>query len=250
MSAYNSGWKAHLRRLARRFGYDLVGFNPLTHPVRRRMALMDALRIDLVLDVGANVGQYGSSLRSDFGYTGEIWSYEPVGEAFRQIEQRTNSDPRWKAHRLAIGATDCEININVSGNSVGSSFLQPSRLLHQKLPEAGMVRSELVQCRSLDSLLLGDLRGQSGVWLKIDTQGYEAEVLRGAQALLPHICAVQIEMPLVPLYEGALDVVDAINLMRQSGFDLCGLEPGFADQATGQLFETDGIFVRRGFASR
>jgi len=83
------------------------------------------------------------------------------------------------------------------------------------------------------------------VFLKIDVQGFEIEVLQGATTLLPRLCAIQLELSLVPLYQGAPVMTEVIRYLDERGFELFQLQPGFRDERDGRLLQADGYFVRR-----
>jgi len=85
---------------------------------------------------------------------------------------------------------------------------------------------------------------QNCALLKMDVQGYEEAVLRGAHRSLSMVRGVQLELSLVPLYEGAWSFSDAVEHFQASGFELVSLEPGFYDHSTGRLLQVDGIFMR------
>jgi hypothetical protein len=78
--------------------------------------------------------------------------------------------------------------------------------------------------------------------LKIDTQGYEMEVLKGAEEILHMVKVLQIKMSLVPLYENSITYLSIIDYLKKLDFQLFALENGFTNQTTGQLLQTDGIF--------
>jgi len=78
----------------------------------------------------------------------------------------------------------------------------------------------------------------------MDTQGFESKVLKGAENSLPHIDTVQMEMSLVPLYDGELLFNEMCLLMSQKDYTLVAIENGFSDSASGQLLQVDGIFHR------
>jgi len=95
------------RRSIRALGYDLK---------QRRPDLVDFLRsrdINVVLDVGANRGQFGARLRAD-GYSGSIVSFEPASEPFRELMLRAEVDEKWEAHKIALGEIPGRANLNVS----------------------------------------------------------------------------------------------------------------------------------------
>ena len=93
-----------------------------------------------------------------------------------------------------------------------------------------------------------DVRGASWerVALKIDTQGFERQVLEGTGRLLQaNVVSVQLELSLVPLYEGSWLWDEAAAWLAMRDFRLMGLTPGFSDPATGRLLQFDGVFTRR-----
>ena len=79
-------------------------------------------KVDVVLDIGANAGQFGEKLRG-FGYRGAIVSYEPVSSAFKHLDELAKSDGNWTANNFAIGAESGELKINISANSKFTSAL-------------------------------------------------------------------------------------------------------------------------------
>src|SRR5690242_19513073 len=79
--------------------------------------------INLVLDVGANTGQFGQNLRA-LGYTGHIVSFEPLSGAHRVLVKTASRDKKWSVpQKVAIGGHSGTVEIHVSANSVSSSVL-------------------------------------------------------------------------------------------------------------------------------
>lgn len=236
--------KRELRKLFWKAGYDVSRFSPGSHPVARRGALLRLYRIDTVLDVGANSGQYARQLRGELGYAGRILSFEPLSSAFELLEASARRDPKWEVFNLALDDTDQRQEINVAGNSYSSSLLDMLPAHLKSAPTSGYVGTEAVEVRRLDSCF-SDLCGSSDrIYLKIDTQGFESRVLKGAEESLSRIDTVQMEMSLVPLYDGEILLPDMCLLMRERGYDLVALEPGFSDATHGQLLQADGVFHR------
>ena len=201
--------------------------------------------IDLVLDVGANEGQYGRELRAN-GYGGRLVSLEPQSAAFRALAAEAARDPAWEARRLALLDADDGAELHVAGNLVSSSVLPMTRRHELSAPDSAYVGVEHIEARRLDSLapeLLGDA---SRVLLKLDVQGAELRALSGAEASLRRILVVEMELSLVPLYEGGALMREALDRLDAAGYDLVGLEPGFSDPSSGRLLQADGLFARRG----
>jgi len=207
----------------------------------RRSKLMAAQRIGVVLDVGANVGQYGMRLRSN-GYSGRIASFEPYGQAFDQLQRTAARDPNWEAHRLALSDEAGEAELNVSSNSFSSSFLPLTDRHVEGAPGSAYVTRETVPAVRLDALW-SQIVGSSRVWLKLDVQGFELHVLRGAGERLDEARALQVELSLEPLYAGAPDWRDVVDWLSARGFVLVGVEPGFDDPETGRMLQFDGVFL-------
>jgi FkbM family methyltransferase len=227
-------------------GLDVVPYRHTRHPIARRTRLFAQHGIDLVLDVGANAGQYGRFLRN-IGYEGRIISFEPLSSAFAALEQTRRGDILWEAHRVALGDHDGSATLNVSGNSESSSLLSMLPAHLEAYPDSRYVAVEQVPMTTLAGVIGEAARG-SRIFLKIDAQGYERQILEGARGELDRVTGVQVEMSIVPLYEGEPLMHQMIPFIADRGFILMSLEPGASDQRTGQLLQVDGLFFRPGWA--
>jgi FkbM family methyltransferase len=238
--------KNSLRHLIRATGYDIVKWHRVPADVAARKRLLDGFGIDVILDVGANSGQFAMSLRESMGYQGEIVSFEPLPDAFAQLQGLVEKDPAWEAHNVALGEADGELMLNVSKNRVSSSFLAIREISTSVEPDSAYETERVVTVRSLDSLLpeLKVVKAGSRVMLKLDTQGFESRIIAGGKQSLPQLRLVQMEMSLVRLYDEEVLFLDMCNMMRTLGFDLIALDPGFADVASGRLLQVDGLFAR------
>lgn len=230
-----------LRGLTRRWGYDLVEYP--SREFQRRIKLMQHFGVDLVLDVGADTGEYVQKLRR-YGYRGRVVSFEPLSASFTVLSANAARDPRWDVVNTACGARDGEAELNVAGNLHSSSLLEMLPAHESAAPESAYVRRERVRLRRLDSIFEACRGDARHVFLKIDTQGYEQTVLEGAAQSLKSIVGVQLEMSLVPLYRGQVLFPELLSFMSAQGYTLMLLEPGFGDDRTGQLLQVDGIFFR------
>jgi FkbM family methyltransferase len=226
---------------ARRLGIDVRGIQHTEEGVLSM--LLARLQPAVVLDVGANIGQYAHKLRVA-GYRGRIISFEALESAHRTLVQAASSDPAWEiAPRAAIGSHEGTVEINVTANTASSSVLPSTALLSQAAPQAEYVGKQ--SCRSMRLDAYAGIPVGGRVFLKIDVQGFEMEVLRGASELLPRLCAIQLELSLVPLYQGAPVMTEVIRYLDERGFDLFQLLPGFRDERDGRLLQAEGYFVPR-----
>jgi FkbM family methyltransferase len=238
--------RVHLKRLLRRLGVEVSRYRPENSRVARSKARLDWMGVDLVLDVGANVGQYATELREG-GYSGRIISFEPQQDAHARLAAASRNDPDWSVYeRCAIGAEAGEARLQVSKNSWSSSLKEITDCHLAAAPDSRFVGAEIVPVRTLDQVAIEAVRAAKCPYLKIDTQGYEKEVLLGALETLPLLVGMQLELSLVPLYNEQPDFLELIGNLLNSGFELFSLEPEFVDPLTGRLLQVDGVFYRSG----
>jgi FkbM family methyltransferase len=238
--------KRILKNAALRFGYDVQRFEPARSRAAQLRAILASHDINLILDVGANVGQFGRELRGPVGYRGRIVSFEPMRAAHQALVTQAAGDPLWEvALRTAVGARSGSITLNIAGNSASSSLLTMLAAHADAAPESRLVGTEVVPLQPLDSLAPEYFRTDSRGFLKIDTQGYESEVLLGAEQTLPKLVGVQMELSLVPLYEGQLLMPELMERVTALGFDLWAVAPAFVDARNGRMLQIDATFMRR-----
>jgi hypothetical protein len=134
--------------------------------------------------------------------------------------------------------------INIAGNSYSSSLLEilPSHV--KSAPESVYVGHEEIKVRTLDDVYPNIANESDKVYLKIDTQGFEKQVLDGGLGVLPHIATVELELSLVPLYQDQLLFPAMCELMSGFGYVLVSLEPEFWDPSSGELLQVNGTFHR------
>jgi FkbM family methyltransferase len=209
--------------------------------VARRMKLVRAKKINTIIDVGANSGQYASLMR-DYGYKGKIISFEPLLDAYNNLNKLVSNDPLWEAYNYALGNKNEKAFINVSGNSFSSSILDMLDAHLESAPESEYIAKQEIGIKKLDEIFEELCDTKSGTMLKIDVQGFEKEVLQGASASLRSIDIIQLEMSIVPLYKDEMTLCDMITYLKGLNFELFSLENGYFDSTTGQLLQVDGIF--------
>lgn len=201
-------------------------------------------KVDLVFDIGANVGQFSSELRKS-GYRGRIVSIEPLEEEWSLCKSASSRDEFWTLHdRCALGASFGEVEINKSENSISSSILDMKEKHLMAAPKSKFTGKAQTKLVTLDSIFDQYVKIDDVVAIKIDVQGYEEEVLKGAAMALGRTKLIQIELSLVELYDGAPDYKQMIDKLSGFGFELWQIVPGFWDGRTGQLLQFDGFFVR------
>lgn len=235
----NIEWISHtVRSILQRYGYDLVKFRSLN-------TILSHHGINVVFDVGANVGQYATRLR-ELGYRGKIVSFEPQQAPFEALSRLASGDAGWTAVHSGLGSADGQTNINVYSDPALSSMLtldSPSFDFHAQ--KSG---TETIQIRTVDRIIDQYTQPADRILLKIDTQGFEKEVLRGAEASFSRLVGIQIEMSLTPIYAEQPLLEEMVALLRSKGFMLWQIQRGLCKMESGRELEADGIFIHRKYA--
>jgi FkbM family methyltransferase len=212
---------------------------------RHLVSILARLDIDCVFDVGANLGQYAQFLRAEVGFRGLIVSVEPVSEHARVLRSEAAADELWEVEAIALGAVSGRLPINVAKAGNLSSFLTP-----ETSNQAGFgalsaaVAVEEVDVCTFDELLhsVRKRHAARNVYLKLDTQGFDLEILRGIRDMSA-IRALQTELSLVPVYQGMPDYLTALSAFRDRGFVPSGIFP-VNHTVDGRLIEFDCVMVR------
>lgn len=215
--------------------------------VSRKPTLTQFLRsrgVDLVVDVGANVGQFARELRDD-RYAGQILSLEPISSVHAELANAARGDPLWTTRQTAIGSAPVTATINIAAATTFSS-IRPTSAFGKAFHEGiATVATEQVPLIRLDDLPeLQDENRLRRSFIKIDTQGFEEEVLAGAARVLSLCAGVQMELPVNHLYEGVWTMETALRFMRDRGLVVAQIRPVVFHEDRVSSIEFDFIFRR------
>lgn len=208
-------------------------------------ALFRLYGISSVLDVGANLGQYRDFLRNEVDFQGDIHSFEPLTGLCEAMRARRGPDRRWHIHAFALGAESGEASINVMASDTFSSL----RSVAADAPSAFVASAQVARTETIAIRRLDDLAGELGLalghtYLKVDTQGFDLEVLRGATSTLPAISAMQLELAIQRIYQDVPDYRDVLTTLEQLGYAISAIFPISSD-ARLQAVEFDCVLVRQ-----
>ena len=235
--------KNKIKELLHSIGYDLSKYSPRTNSLARRSIILQNNNIDLLIDVGANSGQYAKQCRG-IGYKGRIVSFEPLSVAYKELEYNSKSDSLWNTYNRAIGDKDGVDIINIAGNSWSSSLLSMLENHVKSAPQSKYIGEERINISKLDSILPTIRKEERNIYLKMDTQGYESKVLKGAERTLEIVKIIQMEMSLVPLYNGEVLFPEMNEIMYANNYHLISIETGFTDPINGYVLQLDGIYMK------
>ncbi len=233
-----------LRRLTRRFGYDLLPLEKSRDLHHQIVAAIAHNNVDLVIDVGANEGQYAQRLRHS-GWTGPIVSIEPLPDLNARLTLAAKSMASWHiAPCLALGDRNGTIAIQRSSESDMSSVLHQKPMLRHLSPSSAVMEEIEVPVRRFDSFELDPSLSAERMFLKLDVQGYEAAVLEGVGDRWPRIAGLQLELALLPIYEGEHLWHDIVDRLSTLGFELHLVLPGYFERKLARQLQFDGVFFR------
>jgi FkbM family methyltransferase len=239
------------RATLRRFGYELSQY-PITNwemrPYQLRNSIVEvltSLQINCILDVGANEGQYANLLRS-FGYAGRVISFEPVSTTYNRLARQSSSDPNWAVHNCAVGSCNGSLEMNIMDGDQFSSLLSLNSYGRTQFPtQTRVARTERVNVVRLDSIMDAITEGldEPKIFLKIDTQGYDLEVVEGAAGCIGSILGLQSEIALRPIYEKMPNYLTSLTKLNELGFSITSLVPVSRDSDL-RVIEFDCFLVR------
>jgi FkbM family methyltransferase len=202
------------------------------------ISMIDRCKVDLVVDVGANEGQFAEKVRSF--YSGEMISFEPVSSIYKKLSAKAARDPNWRTFQMALGSRRSTETINVAQMGVLSSMLKSSSVAAERWGADDVATlPETIQVERFDDVI--DAKGRR-IFLKLDTQGYDLQVFAGLGAKLAQIVLLQSEVSLIPLYEGMPHWIESLTVYENAGFQVIGMFPVVRNSA--RVLEYDCLMAR------
>jgi len=204
-------------------------------------AVLRARPLDLIVDIGANRGQFSLAARY-FHPTARIIAFEPLASAAGVYRKIFASDALVELHETAVGPAAGTATMQRSGKEDSSSLLPIGQSMPELYPGTQAIGTEEVSIAPLaDFLSDADLAARN--LLKIDVQGYELEVLRSAESLLPHFDQIYLEASFIPFYEGQVMADELVAYLQAHGFKIAGIMNATAHPASGLTVQADLLFV-------
>lgn len=227
-----------IRAAYRRLGIIHVG----RRRVRDLIDFIENRAIDTVIDVGANVGQFGESLRAG-GYSGKILSFEPTRSPFETLARKAAADGHWEARHCGVGDTPGIAVLHASKLSVFNSILELSDVAGLHDNRMAIDHTEEISMVTLDEVA----RNITGnILLKIDTQGYERKVIEGARQIIPRVAGILMEIPVIHTYKGEWHFHEAMKYMFDLGFVPAQIQAtGYHGLDTASAVDYDCLFRPR-----
>jgi FkbM family methyltransferase len=226
-----------------RLGLKVARRSPANDDMISLGMMLKARNVDLILDVGANVGQFADKM-FDIGYEGRLVSYEPLSRPHEILVEKAQQVPHWDVVKMCIGDTPGEVVLKISHNEIASSALEFTGELSEYQPEFEYVGSETVEVQTLDQAASYFLETAEHPFLKIDVQGFEEQVMAGGKHTLERCVGLQIELSLMELNSGQMLFSEMLRVLEDLGFTVYRMFPAWIDVRDGRWLQADVILFR------
>lgn len=222
-------------------GLDLVRVKP---DEKTKLLGLRELGVRSVIDVGANVGQFAALAQAAFPGA-QIHSFEPLPSVYQQLRAfaAEKGNGRIHAYNLALGEREGVVPMRAKAEwNLSSSLLKSTDAMHERWPNTREESLIDVTLTTLDTFIAKEGLSLPDLLVKLDVQGYEAQVLRGATATLRRARAVILEVNVDPLYEGQASFRELFGILDELGYRYAGnLEQSVA--ADGHVIYLDAVFL-------
>ena len=227
-------------------GYKIKRSKWLYENDKNLIATLKSQNINSIIDVGASSGQFAEQVFKN-GFKGSIYSFEPLQKehTILLIKSKKKKNSNWKIQkRCALGAADKDVVINISGRRQSSSIYNISKIHTSLFPDSKNISSETVKMEKLDNYLEEFSSLKKKILLKIDTQGYELEVIKGAKKIMPYIDCLLLEVSLTRLYEEQPLFEEILDYTSKNGFSIWSVDRVVGNKFTGQTHQLDVVFIK------
>lgn len=237
-------FKKSIKKFFKFFGYDLVklrgGLGRGTFE-NELIKILDDIKTDLVLDIGANKGQFAMALY-DYGYKNKVMSFEPLSFIYDSLKENSKNNNLWHVYdRCCVGESEKMVNVNIS-NLVGNSSILDIKSTKYNVPESHYIKKENVAQITLATLNENQLINKSkNIFVKMDIQGYEHYVISQLPFINYKINGFYLELSLVNLYENQKDYLFICNQLKEYGYDLVYVEPEYI--RSNRMVQFNGLFL-------
>lgn len=198
--------------------------------------------VQTILDIGANEGQFIEKISMILPST-YIYSFEPLKQPFEKLKNNTSRYSNITVFNFALGDVERESVINRNDYSPSSSLLELTDLHKKAFPITEKVTEEKIQVKILDSVA-PNLNLKKKIFMKIDVQGYELNVLRGAERMLSDVDIILTETSFYELYKDQPLFGDVYKFLCDRGFKYFGGFEQLNDERDGRILQADSIFIR------
>lgn len=191
----------------------------------------------LVVDIGASNGEFYNECQKIFTDAKYILFEARAKKETSIAETIRDITPKPTLHYNTFLGRTAGTNVTFFNMNAGSSVFSENTKFPREV--------ETKKVHRLDSIVKLESMKSVSRFLKIDTQGYELEILRGIDFLAHRFEVVQLEVALLEYNAGAPTVAQVHEYMDGRGFALYDFGPAFSRQSDGAIFHMDWVFVAK-----
>ncbi|WP_287061433.1 FkbM family methyltransferase [Mesorhizobium sp.] len=232
--------KARIKNFGRRLGLDIHVYGPRHNADLRLVHFLRMHAVDLVIDVGANRGQFAKGLLTN-GYSGRLVSFEPLPNAHTQlIAEAKTFEGQWEvAPAMALSDEAGFAEFQITHSDTSSSLLQPTDAFVSVLPQVAISSTLEIQTQCLDTAALPYISKAAKPFLKLDVQGTERKVLDGGGETLSKCCGAIVEICTEELYHGQSTIQEVLAVLLSAGFEVWDISSAYRNARTHRLGAID-----------
>lgn len=230
--------KSYLIRILNKRGFELI---PIEGSIDyQRKVLIDFFKIEKIIDVGVNEGQYSKLIRKNFDIP--IIAFDPDPRVKKIIQALKIKNHKF--FNVGLGSSKKQETFYlwpIKGGSSSFKKLTPEGEIwtgfnNEEIP------TEEVQVRPLDDFIDAN---EKNLLLKIDVQGFEMEVLRGGVKSLDKISIVEIEVPAREIYKGSDSIIEIHKFLKENKFEISSFHSSRFHKIG--VADFDCIYTKKGF---
>ena len=200
------------------------------------------LRINTVIDIGANVGEF-TWIFSKLFSGAEIFAFEPLPNCYRQLQERTKNRNNIHCYNVGLGNEDGSMEIHESDWHPASSFREMDSLHKMNYPHSSGSKDLTVNIKRLDDVLEGE-KLVDNIFIKMDVQGFEDEVIKGGNKIFSKAKVIIVEVSFEQLYKGEPLFHGLYSLLEPLGFKFAGNLKQSVNKKDGRFLQADCIFIK------
>lgn len=202
---------------------------------------LSSRKIKMVLDIGANNGQFATEIRRILPIA-KIISFEPLKDVYAELVKKGKELKQFQAFNFALGNKKGHQTIHRSEFSPSSSLLPMGQLHKDVFPHTKKTFVEKIEIRRLDDL---DIKITKPLMVKIDVQGFEDQVIDGGKKIISQADVILTEVSFQKLYDGQALFNDIYQRLHDLGFEFHGHWFQDVDPRDGSAVQADAIFIKK-----
>lgn len=221
-------------------GFNITRYNKVVDS--KKYDWLRNFRINTIIDIGANIGSYSQFIHTIFqGAT--IYAFEPLKDCYDLLNKKKEIITNLNTFNIALGDRKETNYIYRSSFTPSSSILQMSEKHTKAFPHTKESVKQQIEIDTLDNVL-NKVDLVNDILIKIDVQGFEKNVLIGAQNILKLAKIIIIELSFVELYQGMSKFDEIYDMLKDVGFKYFGSWGQLNDPTDGKPLQQDAIFIK------